>query len=355
MAFRRLFSLSPTTTTTPTAPSFSDVLDEVLFGPGGIFPISREFNAEPKLPIHVDDRPDTEPKRKAKGRRRADDPMASMAKAAPPVSAARRRTPSAEAAAAVRLQAAARGFLARRSVQVVREVERKAEAVEHIVRQRGEELRRGSRSARVAVAEALMRMLLRLDAVRGAREYRRRVTRKVLALQDAVDALEPKAPAPAGEATAEDEIVAPVLTPQDAVETKAVPATGAEPEVAAAEEEAEPASGGGANREDDKPEGSDADAEWEILEEEEPAAAEARHHDPGHPAGQETAGAADAGAGAVDTGKLMEMVAALCEWNAEQRALIGALAERVDALERTVRRMEDAERRGLRDERMGFY
>ncbi|CAL5043631.1 unnamed protein product [Urochloa decumbens] len=235
------------------------------------------------------------------------------------------------AAAAVRLQAAVRGFLARRSVRAVREVERKAEAVEYILRGlasrlkhwREEELR-GNQSARVAVGEAVMGMLLRLDAVRGAREYRRRVTRKVLALQDAVDGLELKAAAAAvAEATAKEDEIA---------------------EESAAEE-AEPASNG-ANRDDDKPDGSDADTEWEILKQEEPAAPAcpeaALRHDP---AGQGIAGAADAGAGVVDTGKLMEMVAALWERNAEQSALIGALAERVDALERTVRRMEDAERR----------
>ncbi|CAL5037706.1 unnamed protein product [Urochloa decumbens] len=232
----------------------------------------------------------------------------------------------AAAAAAVRLQAAVRGFLARRSVRAVREVERKAElrgSASRLKHWREEELR-GNQSARVAVGEAVMGMLLRLDAVRGAREYRRRVTRKVLALQDAVDGLELKAAAAAAaEATAEEDEIA---------------------EESAAEE-AEPASNG-ANRDDDKPDGSDADTEWEILKQEEPAAPAcpeaALRHDP---AGQGIAGAADAGAGVVDTGKLMEMVAALWERNAEQSALIGALAERVDALERTVRRMEDAERR----------
>ncbi|CAL5052051.1 unnamed protein product [Urochloa decumbens] len=304
MAFRRLFSRSQTTTTTPTGPSFSDVFDDVFFGPGGLFPMSQEWKTDPhpklprppanskhgSIPIHVDD---AENKREAKGQRRRADPLvASMAKAA---------------AAAVRLQAAARGFLARRSLQAVREVERKAETVEYVVRQREEELR-GNQSARVAVAEALMGMLLRLDAVRGAREYRRRVARKVLALQDAIDALEPKAPA--GVATAEGEI--------------------GEENAAG---EAKPASDD-ANRGDDKPDCSDADAEWEILKEEKKPTAPPRHD----LAGQGIAEAADAGAGAVDTGKLMEMVAALWERNAEQSAMIGAL-------ECTVRRMEDAERR----------
>jgi len=107
-----------------------------------------------------------------------------------------------------------------------------------------------------------------------------------------------------------------------------------------------------ANLDDGKPDC--CDAEWEIVAEEtaeaEPAAAaspdEAAAAAPQEPAGQETTTAADAGAaGPVDMGKVMEMVAALCEQNAQQCAVIAALAERVDALERTVRRMEDAERR----------
>jgi hypothetical protein len=39
------------------------------------------------------------------------------------------------------------------------------------------------------------------------------------------------------------------------------------------------------------------------------------------------------------------MVATLCEENAQQCTVIGALVERVDTLERAVRRVEDAERR----------
>uniref|UniRef100_A0A0E0MFP9 BAG domain-containing protein n=1 Tax=Oryza punctata TaxID=4537 RepID=A0A0E0MFP9_ORYPU len=67
-------------------------------------------------------------------------------------------SPEEEEAAVLALQAAARGLLARRAVRAL------------------------------AVAEELMRLLLRLDAVRGARAYRRRVVARVLALQDAVDA-----------------------------------------------------------------------------------------------------------------------------------------------------------------------
>ena len=113
-----------------------------------------------------------------------------MAGAAAP---AKKRAPS-EEEAAVRVQAAARGFLARSMVREVRAVEREAHGVAARVAAEAEELR-GDARARVAVGEAIMRLLLRLDAVHGAREYRRRVTKRVLALQNAVDALEPRAAA----------------------------------------------------------------------------------------------------------------------------------------------------------------
>ena len=96
--------------------------------------------------------------------------------------------PSAEEAA-VRLQAAARGLLARRMVREVHTVERQAEAMAARVVTEAEALR-GDARKRIGLGKELMRLLLRLDGVRGAREYRRRVTRRVLALQDAVDVLE---------------------------------------------------------------------------------------------------------------------------------------------------------------------
>ena len=53
----------------------------------------------------------------------------------------------------------------------------------------------------------------------------------------------------------------------------------------------------------------------------------------------------------LDAKKLMEMVTALCERSAQQCALIGALAERVDTLERAVRRVEEADRRRRRNKK----
>ncbi|KAI4975344.1 hypothetical protein ZWY2020_048951 [Hordeum vulgare] len=103
-------------------------------------------------------------------------------------------TPSAEEAA-VRVQAAARGHMARRMVREVRAVEQEADAVAARVASEADALRADARK-RVGLGEELMRLLLRLDGVRGAREYRTRVAKRVLALQDAVDALE-AAPSPA--------------------------------------------------------------------------------------------------------------------------------------------------------------
>jgi hypothetical protein len=227
--------------------------------------------------------------------------------------------------------------------------------------------------ARVAVGEALMRMLLRLDAVRGAREYRRRVIKRVLALQDAVDALETKlapapAPAPArveDEAEAEADAAPGATTAVEMVEESTV-----EPEVPDAlqcgnetasirtavdmptqvEVDDEAIAGGEPEAEDanvdvNEPEGSEADGEWEMVTEEEnehtaPMAATSDDQEPACLLETTTTASADAASDAVDVRKVMEMVTALYELSAKQGAMIGALAERVDALERTVRRMD---------------
>jgi hypothetical protein len=98
----------------------------------------------------------------------------------PPVAVLRKRAPSSEAAT-IRLQAATRGFMARKSVRAVREVEREAAEVGEKVAREAEALR-GDARARIAIGEALMKMMLRLDVVRDAWEYRKRVTKRVLAL-----------------------------------------------------------------------------------------------------------------------------------------------------------------------------
>ena len=324
---------------------------------------TRETKTSFSIPVHgpdSDNEPEPELKQKAPGAR---------AKPVAPAMSAKE--------AVVRMQAAARGFLARKSVRAVREVAHEAEQVRKKMASEAEALVADPR-ARVAVGEALMRMLLRLDAVRGARDYRRRVTKRVLVLQDAVDALETK-PAPVEDAT---EVDAPEATAAAAPELADAVERGGEMEsiktavdtptqvevdeaVAASDPEAKAGEGeekevvpGDANVDVDEPEDSDAQGEWEmVMEENAPVAAtpddqEPPRKEPACPL--ETMGTASAGAASdgVDARKVMEMVTALCEQSAQQCAVIGALAERVDALERTVRRMEDAESRRRRPKKL---
>jgi hypothetical protein len=87
------------------------------------------------------------------------------------------------AGATARVQAAARGCRRLRVVEWVAEditgrVAREVQALH------------GDAKARIRVGDELMRLLLRIDAVRGARDYQRRVARRVLKLQDDVNALE---------------------------------------------------------------------------------------------------------------------------------------------------------------------
>ncbi|XP_066335307.1 BAG family molecular chaperone regulator 6-like [Miscanthus floridulus] len=388
MASRRFFSYDPYDDyyTSPyhyTYPYYQYQHPAPSRGAGGFFPAAAD--AAPEA-VKVNPRPRVESSRSVSIPVRfvgSDPEPERRAARMPPAAAAvpRKRAPSAEAAA-VRLQAAARGFMARKSVRAVREVEREAAEVAEKVAREAEALR-GDGRARIAVGEALMKMLLRLDAVRGAREYRRRVTKRILALQDAVDALEPKA-APDSEAVAEEnesEVTAEMAgdsnstaateLPVDAehggeIEVKAAAETAADMEVdgdrieieTAPEvvEESEKLLDGG-NIDGDKPEGSDAEGEWEMVAEEvEPttaaASTEARPQEPMASEVVSRGGEAGTADSALDTRKVMEMVAALCEQNAQQCAVIGALAERVDALERAVRRVEDAERRRRRGKKL---
>lgn len=347
-------------------------------GVGGFFPAAAEATPEA---ARVAPRPRVESSRPVSipvhfvGSEPEPERGAARMHAAASAAAPKKRVPSAEEAA-VRLQAAARGFMARKSVRAVREVEREAEETAGKIAREAEVLS-GDARARIGVGEALMRMLLRLDAVRGARDYRRRVTKRVLALQDAVDALERKSTPAVEEVqpeastvvdTAEESEVAPGQPggEEDRGETepKTAPDASAEMEVdgskadgeAGAVEEADQAQDSkDLDLDHDKQEGS---GEWEMVTEEpEPAAQAAsestvaRPQEPTTGQGSNTV-EAGAGNGSLDTRKVMEMVASLCERSAQQCAVIGALAERVDALERAVRRVEDAERRRRRGKKL---
>ncbi|GJN25157.1 hypothetical protein PR202_gb12949 [Eleusine coracana subsp. coracana] len=296
------------------------------------------------------------------------DPEPAAAAAAP---APKIRKPALSAeVAAVRIQAAARGFLARKAVRALRAVEREAEEIGVKVACDAEALSWDG-MARVAVCEQLMRLLFRLDAVRCAREYRRRVAKRVLALQDAVDALEQPRPEPAAaEEAPESEVTQVDEVPEDnesapeqpgaaehtrETESKAPADMEVDGDGATDEHETEQALDGANNNGDEVLDNAASDGEWEMVTEEtEPAPAAEASAEPPHqePAAAEVGTKAEPKTGGADTKKLMEMVATLCEQNAQQCAVIGALAERVDALERTVRRVEDAERRRQRAKKL---
>ena len=283
-----------------------------------------------------------------------------------PPAVPRKPAPSAEEAA-VRVQAAARGLLARRMVREVRAVERQAEAVAARVSAEAEALRADAR-ARIALAEELMRLLLRLDGVRGAREYRRRVTRRVLALQDAVDALEAmpavvttNAPEVQDAADESEDGIEPELelpiednTAADSLDaetndTAAMEVDAASPVVVDENGQTETELVAEVEK------ASEAEGEWEMVAtgdgdvstgEEDHAPPKALQQQ--EPAGEEKKTVTTDG---LDAKKFMEMVAALCERSAQQCALIGALAERVDTLEHAVRRVEEADRRRRRNKK----
>jgi hypothetical protein len=225
--------------------------------------------------------------------------------------------------------------------------------------------------------------VLRLDAVRGVREYRKRVTRKVLALQDAVDALEAKPAQAEASAAAEslavetvelseahaavDGGMAPELPQPGEQDVQIGSDIEADPSAAEATAEMDMEVDGGRAEEPDSAAaetiaaesamvdelGAEAEGEWEMVTGDDALAGE---NTPPKAQQQEAASGEEkeekkteaATADGLDAKKVMEMVAALCERSAQQCALIGALAERVDTLERAVRRVEEADRRRRR-------
>uniref|UniRef100_A0A0D9VKB1 BAG domain-containing protein n=1 Tax=Leersia perrieri TaxID=77586 RepID=A0A0D9VKB1_9ORYZ len=102
--------------------------------------------------------------------------------------------PPDDAAAARRIQAAIRGHLVRRNAGAVRAADAEATRLERLLRrQETVDAVRGDERERARFSEALMAVLLRLDAVPGyypaVREARRGVTRRVVGLQEVFDAV----------------------------------------------------------------------------------------------------------------------------------------------------------------------
>ncbi|KAH0450302.1 hypothetical protein IEQ34_020994 [Dendrobium chrysotoxum] len=95
-------------------------------------------------------------------------------------------TGEARVAAAVTIQRAVRGFLVRKNVRVVRQIAGEVEEIERKVREEEAKIRLDARQ-RLLVSETLMALLLRLDTVRGVRDFRKRVIRRVIRLQEMID------------------------------------------------------------------------------------------------------------------------------------------------------------------------
>lgn len=92
------------------------------------------------------------------------------------------------AGAAVKVQKVFRGFLVRKNARLVHKVAAEVDEIERKIRAEEEVIRRDGKE-RLRVNEMLMALLLRLDSVRGVRDYRKKVIRKVISLQDAVDSI----------------------------------------------------------------------------------------------------------------------------------------------------------------------
>ncbi|WOL01738.1 hypothetical protein Cni_G10455 [Canna indica] len=97
-------------------------------------------------------------------------------------------TEAARSAAAVAIQRILRGHLVRKNVKVVSQVAVELGEVEQRVRSEEKRLRADEKE-RLRVNEMLMTLLFRLDSVRGIREYRKKVIRRVIALQEYLDSI----------------------------------------------------------------------------------------------------------------------------------------------------------------------
>ncbi|KAH0449369.1 hypothetical protein IEQ34_020061 [Dendrobium chrysotoxum] len=98
--------------------------------------------------------------------------------------------PSEEArvAAAVTIQRAVRGFMVRKNARVVHQVAAEVDEMERMLKEEEAKIRMDARE-RLRMNEALMALLLRLDTVRGVREFRKKVIRRVITLQETIDSI----------------------------------------------------------------------------------------------------------------------------------------------------------------------
>ncbi|KAK1294463.1 hypothetical protein QJS10_CPA16g00889 [Acorus calamus] len=220
------------------------------------------------------------------------------------------------ASAALKIQKVFRGHLVRKNVRTVRSIDAEIDGVARVLPDSAD-LLRSSEKERLRLGEALMRLLLKLDSVRGVREYRRKVTRRAVSLQEKIDST-----ASAGDPC-----------PADAPETDALDVSS--PDGAAETLETE--------------EADVAAEEWMLVESEPPTTASEEPEMREGGVGEEKE-RAEKGFGEMDlravmewvveeNARLKETVAELSEKNAEQRMMLGALTRRVEHLERIADRV----------------
>ncbi|KAK1257411.1 hypothetical protein QJS04_geneDACA023727 [Acorus gramineus] len=222
-------------------------------------------------------------------------------------------------AAVLKIQKVFRGHLVRKNVRTVRSIDAEIDGVARILSDSAD-LLRSSEKERLRLGEALMRLLLKLDSVRGVREYRRKITRRAVSLQEKIDSI-----ASAGDPC-----------PADAPETDA-------PDVSSPDGAAETL---------ETEEADVAGEEWMLVESESPTTASEvpEMREGGVREEKERAEEVERGFGEMDlravmewvveeNARLKETVAELSEKNAEQRMMLGALTRRVERLERIADRV----------------
>ncbi|CAL9770232.1 unnamed protein product, partial [Musa acuminata subsp. burmannicoides] len=299
------------------------------------------------------------------------------------------RAPPSEAvrsSAAVAIQKFYRGHMVRKNMSIVSQVAMKVEEIDRRVRTEAERLRADPKE-RLRMGEMLMSLLLRLDSVRGVREYRKKAIRRVIAVQDFLDSIssqilessnshysEPLIPAETHQDNrdpdadleeAEEPPKGGNFDGESALDANVEEASTQEcqePDFAAADEAASQQSQdlGVVIVQDaeaqDRERVSDASDEGfetlDYIDDLEKEEAKDEGFDSMHAMAEPTKDSTDAsGTGEVlkkvmaESERLQGLVAALCEQSAQQVSLMAGLFERVEHLERAMQRMEKNKKR----------
>lgn len=106
-------------------------------------------------------------------------------------------TEEVRSAAATTIQRVFRGHQVRKNLKVVSKVAAEVSEIEQKIDADQERLREDPKE-RLRMNEMLMALLLRLDSIRGVREYRKKVIRRVIALQEFLDTISAQPPQSSG-------------------------------------------------------------------------------------------------------------------------------------------------------------